>query len=106
MNDNKKSLKVNIYGTEYSLVSESDPKRVESIAKYVDDKMREIQKASPNRTIHQIAILAALNIADELFRVSQLKSRSTMDKEFENRLLRMSKKLKLGIEKISEEYDI
>ena len=105
MNDNKKSLKVNIYGTEYSLVSESDPNRVEQIAKYVDDKMREIQKASPNRTIHQIAILAALNIADELFRLGQSQKRSTIDKEFETRLIRMNKKLKLGIDKISDEYE-
>ncbi|MDZ7722426.1 MAG: cell division protein ZapA [candidate division KSB1 bacterium] len=105
MNDNKKSLKVTIYGTEYALVSESDPNRVEQIAKYVDNKMREIQKASPNRTIHQIAILAALNIADELFHLGQSQKRSVIDKEFETRLKRMNKKLKLGIDKISDEYE-
>ena len=105
MNNNKKSLKVNIYGTEYSLVSESDPNRVDQIAKYVDEKMREIQKASPNRTIHQIAILAALNIADELFRMGQTPNHSSIDQQFETRLIRMSKKLKLGIDKISEDYE-
>jgi len=106
MVDNKKSLKVNIYGTEYSLVVDSDTRRIQEIANYVDNKMKEIQSARPSRPVHQIAILAALNITEELFKVYDEKGIPVeADTDFENQIEALTDKLKLGIEKISEDSE-
>src|SRR5438477_28873 len=59
---------VDIHGQQYAVRSELDPEYVLDLAAYFDEKMRlaslEIQSADPLR----VAIIAALNAADELFR--------------------------------------
>jgi cell division protein ZapA len=58
---------VNIFGTDYSLVSEGNDEYLKSIARYLDDKMREIDRSQNLKSVSKVAILAALNIVEELF---------------------------------------
>jgi cell division protein ZapA len=60
-------LKVNIFGSEYSLVADGSEEYLKEVAKYVDKKMRNIDKNQSFKASTKLAILAALNIADELF---------------------------------------
>ncbi len=60
-------IKVSIFGSEYSLVSDDDENYVQEIAQYLDKKMREIDRHYSLTSTTKVAILAALNIADELF---------------------------------------
>lgn len=60
-------IRVNIFGSEYTLVSDSDENYVKEIAQYIDQKMREIDRNQSIRSTAKVAILAALNITDELF---------------------------------------
>jgi len=60
-------IKVNIFGAEYTLVSDDDENYVLQIAKSVDEKMREIDKSSTLKSPTKVAILSALNFAEELF---------------------------------------
>jgi len=66
-------LKINIYGTEYPIKSDSnaDTEYILKVADYVDQKMREIDQNTQSKSSLKIAILAALNIADELFQEKQ-----------------------------------
>ena len=64
----KHTVKVNIFGGEYPIKSEADPEYIKRVAKYVDRKMREISEKVDIRATAKVAILAALNITDELFR--------------------------------------
>jgi cell division protein ZapA len=64
----RRSFAVTIAGQRYVLKSDADEKYVQSLADFVDDKIREVQKASKQVATHQVAILAALQIADSLFR--------------------------------------
>ena len=63
-----KVVKVNILGQDYVVRSAAGQKYLEKVAAYVDEKMEEI-KASGIVDSQQlrIAILAAMNITDELF---------------------------------------
>jgi cell division protein ZapA len=61
-------LKVNIYGTEYPIKGEVDVEYIRQVAEYVDRKMREVDQTTTAKSSLKVAILAALNIADELFR--------------------------------------
>ncbi|MFQ5865104.1 MAG: cell division protein ZapA [bacterium] len=63
-------LKINIYGTEYPIKGdvETDTEYIKKVAEYVDRKMREIDQNTLAKSSLKVAILAALNITDELFR--------------------------------------
>ena len=104
MDNENKTLKVTIFGAEYTLRAKaSDSAQIYQIAEYVDDKMREVQTLKPNRPLHQIAILAALNIAEELF-VKQNSAPETSN-DFKMKIIEISNKLELGMKKLSEDND-
>ena len=73
MNDEKKSIRVEISGNEYFIKADekTDPDYIKIVANHVDEKMREISQASSIISSTKIAILAALNITDELFRLKK-----------------------------------
>jgi cell division protein ZapA len=59
---------VDIQGQKYPIRSSLDPEYVVRLAAYVDDKMRAAGETTPSGDSLRLAVLAALNIADELFR--------------------------------------
>ncbi|MEW5874538.1 MAG: cell division protein ZapA [Candidatus Zixiibacteriota bacterium] len=69
MDSTGKPLRVNIFGEEYPLRigDGTDPEYMFRVADYVDRSMRKIADRSPNLSATKVAILAALNITDELF---------------------------------------
>lgn len=66
--DAKPYVKVSIFGNDYRVRGEADPKYIQRIADYVDDTMKEIAAGGRHVSPTRIAILAAFNIADELHR--------------------------------------
>jgi cell division protein ZapA len=67
----KTRVQVEIFGQQYTLRVEGDeqPEYVESLASHVERKMREIAEATPTVDSLKLAILAALNVTDEYFRL-------------------------------------
>jgi cell division protein ZapA len=59
---------VHIFGTEYKIATAADPELTRRVARHVDRKMREIANSLSLRSVAKIAVLTALNLADELFR--------------------------------------
>ena len=63
-----KVVKVNILGQDYVVRSAAGQKYLEKVAAYVDEKMEEIMASGIDDSQQlRIAILAAMNITDELF---------------------------------------
>ena len=63
-----KVVKVNILGQDYVIRSAAGQKYLEKVAAYVDAKMEEIKASGIDDSQQlRIAILAAMNITDELF---------------------------------------
>ncbi len=58
---------VEIFGVSYTLREDgaTDAERIRELARKVDRKMREVADRSPNLDAGKIAILAALNLANE-----------------------------------------
>jgi cell division protein ZapA len=61
-------VSVEISGQHYPIRTGLDPEYVTRIAAYVDERMRAVGDAMPTGDPVRLAVLAALNIADELFR--------------------------------------
>jgi len=57
---------VQIFGQEYKIRGFEDRSYVERVAGYVDEKMKELARNSSSIPQERLAVLAALNIADEL----------------------------------------
>jgi len=70
---------VEIAGQRYPIRSSLDERYVAELAAYVDQKMRAASNASPTSDMLGLAVLVALNIADEFFRVRQQTSSATGD---------------------------
>lgn len=65
----KRSVKVDIFGHDYVLKSDSDDNHIQRVADLVDEKMKEVSASTNSKTVLNIAILAALNIADEYLKI-------------------------------------
>ena len=63
--------KIQIYGKRYSLKSTSDQLSTEEVAAYVDTKMRELAEVRSKTSSADLAVLAALNIAQELMELQK-----------------------------------
>lgn len=66
--DAKNVVQVQILGQQLSIRGEADQAYILGVAGYVDRKMREITEKLPVASLSKVAILASLNIADELFK--------------------------------------
>ena len=64
-----KIIEIEIYGQKYRIrvKGEEDEKYISHLTSYVDQKMREVAVKSKSVDALKIAVLAALNIADECF---------------------------------------
>jgi cell division protein ZapA len=70
--DASETIRVNIFDQIYSLRSPKGVEHIRRIASVVDERMRQISAHTTTFELSRIAVLAALNIADEL---QDLKSR-------------------------------
>ena len=68
MTARKNSVRVSILGEEYSLRTDAAPEHVRAIAAHVDDLIRKLMHSGGVVETHKAAVLAALQLTDELFR--------------------------------------
>jgi cell division protein ZapA len=68
MTDSGPVIPVDIQGQRYPIRTALDPAYVARLAVYVDQKMRAAADSTTTGDSLRLAVLAALNIADELFR--------------------------------------
>jgi cell division protein ZapA len=66
--DSERVVPVVIQGQRYPVRSTLDPVYVAELAAYVDEKMRLASEANETTDFLRVAVLTALNLADEIFR--------------------------------------
>jgi cell division protein ZapA len=67
----KSRLTLRVYGEDYPLKSSADEDYLRSLGDYVDAAMRRVAGSQSKLGTGRIAVLAAIQIADELFRLRQ-----------------------------------
>jgi cell division protein ZapA len=71
----KQSVSVEIAGQNLSIRSDEGPEYVQELADYVDAHLREIGGGRRSYSLQRVALLVAMQIADELFREKDLRQR-------------------------------
>ena len=85
---------VEIFGQRLGLRADGDSARLQEIARFVDSRMREVADRSSSVDTVKIAVLTALNIADELYQ-----ERETDQDVRQKRLEKQAERLVLKLEK-------
>ena len=67
----KKSFEVKLLNQKFNLRSDSDPKQVQKVADFVNKKLFQIQEKTPSVSSLNVALLAALNIADDYYKIKR-----------------------------------
>ena len=67
----KKNYDLTVLNHKFTLKSDSDEKQVKRVADYVNKKMNEIVGGNKAISTLNVAILAALNIADDFFKMRE-----------------------------------
>ena len=86
---------VEIFGQRLGLRADGDAARLQEIARFVDSRMREVSDRSSSVDTVKIAVLTALNIADELFQ-----ERETDQDVRQKRLEKQAERLVLKLEQV------
>ena len=73
MTDGARVIPVEVYGQRYPIRSTLDEEYVVRLAAYVYERMNMAADSAPSGDSLRVAVLAALNIADELFRCQDSK---------------------------------
>jgi len=69
--DDKKRITVTIFGQSYKMVGKASTNYMRMVAGMVDEKMKNISEQNPRLDTTRIAVLTAVNIADEYIRLKQ-----------------------------------
>ncbi|MEW6535749.1 MAG: cell division protein ZapA [Candidatus Auribacterota bacterium] len=80
----EEKITIRILDKEYPLEGTISEEQARQLEEYVDEKIRLLQEASPMVPFSRLAILACLNIAQEVFELNNAYKQSL--KEYENRI--------------------
>lgn len=69
INNGKTRAVVKICGDEYIIRGDAEEEYIRHLAAIVDERMREVQASHPNQPRHKLALMVAINLADELERM-------------------------------------
>lgn len=72
MSSNQSRTEVSIHGTIYTISGDTEPDYIQKLASFLNSKMSELAISLPNANPQKLAVLAALNIADELFQYKEM----------------------------------
>ena len=75
-----KTIEVEVFGQRFSLQGEGDEAYFHEVAEYVDAQMRTLAKQTRTSTPTKLAILAAINVTDQLFRQQRGEGENEMDR--------------------------
>lgn len=91
----EKSVEIKVFGQTYIVKTEAEESHIQEVARYVNEKMNEVTKKTRSVSTLNVAILTALNIADDLLR--ERENRLAMLRELEVKSKDLVEKIDLQI---------
>lgn len=91
-------IQVEIFGQSYSVKAGPDAAYVRKLAAFLDEEMKDLSRASGAVDSLKVAVLTALNMADELFRLrEQADSKHAAGAAADERAARLARKLQAAL---------
>ncbi len=100
MTQSNDSIRVEIYDQSYNLRG-SDADYIQKLAEFVDSRMRSVSEHTSTIDSLRVAVLAALNIADEYFALK--KKYDVIEKEYTKRASRLGNVLDSALDDATHE---
>ncbi len=94
------SYKVNICGENFQIKSDQPPQTIERVAGYLDFKIREMSKGGINVDKFRVVVLAAMNLAGELF---EARTRLEEHEKQQSRIQEKARTLSASLDKAMDE---
>jgi cell division protein ZapA len=76
-----KTIEIEIYGQRYSIKGDADEEYVKRVAAHVDEQIRALAQGMKTATLSKLAVLAALNLAHQLFQSEHMRRQEEGDIE-------------------------
>ena len=88
-------VEIKVFGQKYTVKSETEEAHVHEVARYVNEKMEEVLKKTKTVSSLNVAVLTALNIADDYLREKE--KRLSLLREVENKSKDLAERIDLKI---------
>jgi cell division protein ZapA len=88
-------VEIKVFGQTYTVKTDAEEDYIQEVAKYVNEKMEEILKKTKSVSTLNVAILTALNIADDLLKEKE--KRTTLLREVEAKSRDLVEKIDIKI---------
>ena len=100
----ERSVEIKVFGQTYAVKTDAEEDHIQEVARYVNEKIDEVLKKTRSVSTLNVAILTALNIADDLLKEKE--KRMVLLREIEKKSEDLAEKidLRLGgedLEKVS-----
>jgi cell division protein ZapA len=99
-------ITVEIAGQRYPIRSALDERYVTELAAYVDQKMRAASDAAPASDMLGLAVLVALNIADEFFREREREVPAAPNGDIEQRAVRLERIVDEALAQVAAKHGV
>ncbi|MDF3822051.1 cell division protein ZapA [Leptospira sp. 96542] len=86
-----------IFGESYTIVGETSAEYIAEVANFVEERLYELGRSLPNASKTKLAVLCALNLADEMFQMKEKATASNLNPEIEERTKKIISLLEEGI---------
>ena len=97
-------VEIKVFGQTYTVKTEAEEDHIQKVAHYVNEKMDEVLKKTRSISTLNVAILTALNLADDLLKEQEARAALLRDLEIKSKDLAEMIDLRLngeGLEKVS-----
>jgi len=88
-------VEIKVFGQTYTVKTEAEEDHIQEVARYVNEKMNEVLKKTRSVSTLNVAILTALNIADDLLKEKE--KRIALLREIEMKSKDLAEKIDLRL---------
>lgn len=95
-------VEIKVFGQTYTVKTDEEEEYIQRVAQYVNEKMEEVLKKTRSVSTLNVAILTALNIADDLLREREKREALVKEVEIKSRNLVEKIEMKMGGKEAAE----
>ena len=89
-------VEIKVFGQTYTVKTDAEEDYIQEVARYVNEKMNEVLKKTRSVSTMNVAILTALNIADDLLKERERKNALLREVEMKSKDLAEKIDIKIG----------